>query len=174
MLGYMNMNKIKVVIITIIIIAFNIGCDQITKDYARKHLAGKGTIEVIGSIMVVRYAENDGAFLGMGSDIPQPFKTIILTVFPMVVIASAFFFVIFCRQLSIWELVFISCIIGGGISNLHDRIIYDGFVTDFLNFGIGRLRTGILNLADVSITFGAMFLLVTQYVKSRRTKKITG
>jgi len=70
------------------------------------------------------------------------------------------------------QIVCISTIIGGGISNIFDRILFGGFVTDFMNFGIGGLRTGILNFADMSITFGAILLIVVQYHKERKQKAI--
>jgi signal peptidase II len=34
-------------------------------------------------------------------------------------------------------------------------------VTDFLNLGIGPLRTGIFNVADVALTVGALALVFT-------------
>jgi signal peptidase II len=40
------------------------------------------------------------------------------------------------------------------LSNLIDRIAV-GSVIDFLNVGVGSLRTGIFNLADVAIMAGA-------------------
>ena len=40
--------------------------------------------------------------------------------------------------------------LAGGISNLVDRIAM-GSVIDFLNIGIGPVRTGIFNVADVAI-----------------------
>jgi signal peptidase II len=39
----------------------------------------------------------------------------------------------------------------GGIGNLIDRILRDGAVIDFMNLGIGPVRTGIFNVADVQI-----------------------
>ena len=41
-----------------------------------------------------------------------------------------------------------------------DRLLYDGRVTDFLNVGIGSLRTGIFNLADMAILAGALLLVL--------------
>jgi signal peptidase II len=52
---------------------------------------------------------------------------------------------------------------GGGISNLIDRLFYDGRVTDFLNIGIGSFRTGIFNLADMAILAGALLLILSRY-----------
>jgi len=55
---------------------------------------------------------------------------------------------------------------GGGISNLIDRLFYDGRVTDFLNIGIGSFRTGIFNLADMAILAGALLLILSRYAPS--------
>jgi signal peptidase II len=40
-----------------------------------------------------------------------------------------------------------------------DRIRFDGRVFDFLNVGIGGLRTGIFNVADVAIMAGGILAL---------------
>jgi signal peptidase II len=47
-------------------------------------------------------------------------------------------------------------IVGGGVSNLIDRLRYGGYVVDFLNVGIGSLRTGIFNVADMAIMAGVI------------------
>jgi signal peptidase II len=59
-------------------------------------------------------------------------------------------------------------VIGGGISNLLDRLIQDGGVTDFLSVGFGEFRTGIFNLADVYILLGSFIL--GYYIFSTPTK----
>jgi signal peptidase II len=53
----------------------------------------------------------------------------------------------------------VSLIIGGGFGNLLDRMLHRGAVVDFMNMGVGNLRTGIFNLADVAIVIGAGTLL---------------
>ena len=50
-------------------------------------------------------------------------------------------------------------VLGGGFSNLLDRMLKSGAVADFMNIGIGNVRTGIFNLADVAIMVGAGVLL---------------
>jgi signal peptidase II len=47
----------------------------------------------------------------------------------------------------------------GAAGNLIDRVSQNGLVTDFLNVGIGPLRTGIFNVADMAI-MGAVALLM--------------
>jgi signal peptidase II len=55
----------------------------------------------------------------------------------------------------------------GGASNLIDRI-YRGSVIDFMNVGIGGLRTGIFNVADLAIMLG-MALLIVAHFQPRQT-----
>ncbi len=83
------------------------------------------------------------------------------------VIIGAIIYLIWGRNLSIFQEICLSSIIGGGISNVVDRIFNNGYVTDFLNFGIGRIRTGILNFADMFITFGAILFLLSIYWNER-------
>jgi signal peptidase II len=52
--------------------------------------------------------------------------------------------------------------VAGGASNLVDRLT-SGAVVDFLNVGVGRLRTGIFNVADVAIMLGAGIIALTRY-----------
>jgi signal peptidase II len=49
-------------------------------------------------------------------------------------------------------------VIGGGIGNLWDRVAY-GSVTDFFQIKIGFFKTGIFNMADVSVSCGVLFIL---------------
>ena len=49
--------------------------------------------------------------------------------------------------------------VGGGFGNLIDRIFNEGRVIDFVNIGIGSLRTGLFNKADISITLGEVWFL---------------
>ena len=60
--------------------------------------------------------------------------------------------------------------VGGGMGNLIDRIAH-GAVVDFVSLGIGPLRTGIFNLADVAITIGLLLFLAAG---ARETANETG
>ncbi len=161
----------KVILLAVIIIFVNISFDQVTKEYARQNYKGRGTIQVVGDIFIIHYAENDGAFLSLGSDLEEPYKTLVLTILPTIFLFGFTFFILFFnKHLTMLQVACISTIIGGGISNIVDRILFGGYVTDFINFGIGGLRTGILNFADMSITFGAILLIFVQYYKEKKLK----
>ena len=53
----------------------------------------------------------------------------------------------------------------GGISNMIDRVL-SGAVIDFMNIGIGNLRTGIFNVADMAIMAG-LFLVVIAHLGAK-------
>jgi len=51
------------------------------------------------------------------------------------------------------------------VGNLIDRVIYGGAVVDFVSVGLGGLRTGIFNLADVAITTGVVLVAIRGWRK---------
>lgn len=70
----------------------------------------------------------------------------------------------------------LSCILGGAIGNLIDRMVY-GYVVDFLDFhwsGLSLLFTGghfpAFNLADSAITLGAACLILDELLRVRRSR----
>lgn len=167
------MTKIKSNSILTLVIIFNIAIDQISKYYARIYIQGQGIINVIGDFFILTYAENSGAFLSLGSNLPQPWKTLVLVLFPMIAIVAGILYLIFGKHVSFKQAVAIACIIGGGVGNVYDRAMHLGAVTDFLNFGFGNIRTGVLNFADLSITFGAIILFIFQYQEEKKLKDDT-
>ena len=60
-------------------------------------------------------------------------------------------------------------IIGGGLGNLIDRILNQGAVIDFMNIGIGPIRTGVFNVADLAILAG-IFIFAAFYAKKRHNQ----
>lgn len=58
-----------------------------------------------------------------------------------------------------WLRVGALLIVAGGASNLVDRVV-PGSVVDFVNVGVGSLRTGIFNIADVALVAGIAFMLL--------------
>ncbi|MBN2442822.1 MAG: signal peptidase II [Spirochaetales bacterium] len=162
--------RIMVIVLVVLTVMINIALDQGTKYLARENIKNHGRINVIHTFFILQYAENDGGFLGLGSGIPQPFKTIVLIIFPVIMVTGLLIYLIIGKNLTLLHIVSISCILGGGISNIYDRLAHNGFVTDFLNFGIGNIRTGILNVADLSITFGVIFLLIIHLIHEKKVK----
>ena len=67
------------------------------------------------------------------------------------------------------ELFGLGLVFAGGASNLADRIAH-GSVIDFMNVGLGSLRTGIFNVADVAIMAGVLVLVLTHWRAGREPR----
>ena len=158
-------------VLVLFIAGLNFTADRLTKIYALEHIRGEGTIRVVGDVFIMHYAENDGAFLGLGGNLPAPLKMFLLVLMPSVIVGLAVFYTAFHPSMPMSQLICLASVIGGGAGNLWDRIFNDGIVIDFLNFGIGNLRTGILNVADLSVTFGAVIFVILQLSADRKAGK---
>lgn len=146
-----------------------IGCDQGTKLVAKRLLQPDALISFAADTFRFQYAENRGAFLSLGSSLPEPLRHLIFTVLVGVFLFALLGYLLLNRNLAMRHVICLSLVCGGGLSNLIDRIAYDGHVVDFLNIGIGPLRTGIFNVADMAITAGAILLAFDSFKKTPQT-----
>ncbi|PSR12407.1 MAG: signal peptidase II [Bacteroidetes bacterium] len=151
-------NKWNRIVIVLVIMAANIGLDQWTKVWARQTLQYRPSRSYWDDFFRLVYVENKGAFLSLGSDLSEDVRMAILHFFPAVLLAVLTVYVMLSKALNKWQIVGMSFIVGGGISNVFDRILY-AQVTDFMNMGLFGLRTGIFNFADVSIMVGLAIML---------------
>ena len=163
------MKRIPKLVLIFGLIFANIGCDQVTKKMAREQIKAYETIEVIGEYLILTKTENTGAFLGMGSDFPPLVRTLLLLVLPLLVMVGVFVYLIRTKDLSKANIVGLSFIVGGGIGNLYDRIVY-GSVTDMIFIDLQFAHTGIFNLADVSVMVGTGLIVLDQFVFNRKSK----
>jgi signal peptidase II len=148
-------------IVLLVAIVATLGCDRITKQMAATTLAGLSSQSFLADTVRLEYVENAGGFLSLGADLPPGARTSVFTVgtgFGLLVLA------LFALRTSLreWPLVGLSLIVAGGASNWLDRVIR-GSVIDFLNVGVGSLRTGVFNVADVAIMLGAAITLVAVF-----------
>ena len=144
-------------LILLALILLNIGCDQLSKNLVRKHLDYHDQITFANEHVMLTKVENSGAFLSMGDEWSPVVKSLFLHFFPAMMMLGLIVWLF--RYRMDWGMAFgISCIIGGGIGNIFDRLMY-GSVTDFLYIHYGYLRTGVFNGADMSITFGALIII---------------
>jgi signal peptidase II len=149
------------VAMVILVIAAAFASDLTAKYFARAYLRGAGTVRVAGHLLLMTYAENDGAFLGLGHAWPRPLKLVVFSGLSAIVVAAAGMWAALNARLEDLQVFALSVITGGGLGNLVDRLTHDGRVTDFLNVGVGTLRSGVFNLADVYLLAGMILLLMT-------------
>jgi signal peptidase II len=144
----------------LVLVATTVGCDRVSKHYASRELAGEPRQSFLADTVRLEYAENTGAFLSFGDTWPQAARTGVFTIGTGLIlcgmVAAALRF-----QLSGPALVGLAFYFAGGVSNLLDRVMR-GSVIDFLNVGVGPLRTGIFNVADMAILLGVGIFLFTK------------
>lgn len=137
-----------------------IGCDRVTKHVATATLAGTPARSYLADTVRLTYSENTGGFLGLGAGLPPVARTALFTVGTGIALA-ALAFAALRRRWGALPLLGLTLFVAGGVSNWIDRVAH-GSVVDFLNLGIGPLRTGIFNVADVAIMAGAAIFLLEE------------
>lgn len=156
------MNKWTKICLFCVLAVCLIGCDRVTKDLAKTHLADKATISYFHDTIRLLYVENTGAAMSLGDNLPKKTSFWLLSMLPLAfLIMMAAYTIRRTQQMKLLKLISLSMIIAGGLGNVIDRILFDRHVTDFLNIGIGNIRTGIFNLADLYVSLGAILLVVS-------------
>ena len=162
--------SLKRIIVIATVILSAVACDQTTKHIARVSLTDAGSIRVLGNFFILTYAENQGAFLSLGSNWPLIVKQIVFLFLSSLVVIGASIYLLKDKKMGLFHTGILSLIIGGGIGNLIDRFFRSGYVTDFMNMGIGRVRTGIFNFADIFLLTGAALFVVTQLKREKKAE----
>jgi len=163
----MILTRLAIRVVVLLAIIATISCDRITKHVAVSTLAGNPGRSFLADTLRLQYAENAGAFLSLGAEWPAR------TRFAVFGVGNAF---LLCALVTTavrrrwpWPaLLGVALFATGGASNLLDRILY-GSVIDFVNVGIGPVRTGIFNVADMAVMLGALIVLWAGYRFDRHT-----
>ena len=150
------MNRILRWSLVLLVLATAVGCDQATKRLARQSLADAPPLTYLAGSLRLEYAENAGGFLSFGENLPDRVRFFLFI--PLVALILAGSLALTHRSTSAFQLWGLTLLAGGGAGNLIDRIAHDGRVVDFINLGLGSLRTGVFNLADVAVTAGVVLL----------------
>jgi len=137
-----------------------VGCDQATKRLALTLLPEGRRVSLLSDVVRLEHARNAGGFLGAGAGLGEGARgAIFLWGVALLTLAAAGAAV--SRRLPVQQALAWALVAGGGIGNLIDRATTGGWVLDFMNVGIGPLRTGIFNVADVAIMAGIGLILVS-------------
>lgn len=153
------MIKFYRLVLILVVVGCCVGVDQAVKGIARYSLASAGPCSVLGGLVIFEYAENPGAFMSLGAQWSAQVRTLTWVGIVGVMMVIGLFYLVRSNDFDLPQTVAMACVIGGGIGNLIDRLFNDGRVIDYMSLGIGRLRTGILNLADLFVTIGVVVLI---------------
>lgn len=166
------MARNKRVLILLLVLVSCMTVDQASKHFARVRLAGQQMQSFWADTFRLDYSENHGAFLGLGADWPEHWRTGVFTAVVVVLLTAFLFYLLNRPVLNTTAFVSGAFVVTGGFSNLIDRIFNNGAVIDFLNVGIGPLRTGIFNVADMAILFGSIiFAFSSGVMVEKKTEK---
>jgi signal peptidase II len=152
--------------VVFLLVAGTVGCDGVTKHLAAENLSGLPVQSFLADTIRLSYSENTGGFLSVGETLPAWGRTVLFTV----ATGAFLIFLVVVAWRSGWQqwrTVALSLFVAGGFSNWVDRL-GDGKVVDFLNIGIGGVRTGIFNVADVAIMVGVTLFLLAESKAAQR------
>lgn len=164
----MRRNTCLNIILTAVIAATVVVCDQLTKLWVISSLELGESRAVIPGILNWTYIRNEGAALGMLSDHRWVFM--VLSALLIVIIAL---FIILSKDISRMLVIVLAAILGGGIGNMIDRFAY-GYVVDFIDVKFLPFWKWIFNVADIFVTVGAILLAVVYIATELKHKKETG
>ena len=134
--------------------------DQISKYLVRHNLDLHATVPVVGDFFRLTYVENSGIVFGIKVGGALPLFTVLSSA------ATILILYYFYRERANHPGIRISLalVLGGAIGNLIDRLVF-GRVVDFLDFGLGKYRFFVFNIADSAVTVGVvLFLLLTTFI----------
>jgi signal peptidase II len=167
----MNRKGIVRGLIILLILIFDFGLDRISKIYIRNNF------RYYEEILPFKYnyhylitrTENTGAFLSLGDSLQNPWRFLLLTGMPAVALLAGLLYIIIKINLNKVSVLGIILVLGGGFGNLYDRWVYNS-VTDFMLIKYEWFKTGVFNVADVSIMAGVAILLISSFLDDRNSK----
>jgi signal peptidase II len=136
-----------------------VAADQLTKWIALSYLPHGRRFSFLGDVFRLEHARNLGGFLGAGAGLGAGARgAIFLWGVALVTIAATVGAL--SGRFPRWQGVGMALVAGGGAGNLIDRIRTGSYVVDFMNVGVGWLRTGVFNVADMAIMAGVGLMLL--------------
>lgn len=171
----MNKKGILRGLVILLILAVDLWLDRISKIYIRSNFRyGEDVFPFKGfDHFLITRTENTGAFLSLGDTLAEPWRFILLTLVPAIVLLAGLVYVLVKTKLNSLNALGIVLVLAGGIGNLYDRWVYHS-VTDFMLIKFSWAQTGVFNVADMSIMAGVGVLLVQSFISDRKVKKQRG
>jgi signal peptidase II len=159
------------IIVIALVIFLCIGCDQTTKTIAGRTLAVDKPVRLLGDVVHLQYSENYGAMLGLGAELPQETRFWLFTVFAGCALLGILAFTIVSGRLTPLNVISLSLVLGGGLSNLVDRVLKGGVIIDFVEITAGPFKTAIFNVADLTILAGLILLILSNLSLPSRSSR---
>ncbi len=160
---------IRKLLFPLVILPVVLVIDFVSKRWALEALADGRTLETLGGLMPLTLAFNKGAAFGLsvGDDSRWLFV-------PITFVALGLLIVLY-RQTEVKDtlrLAAISLVAAGALGNLYDRVRWSRGVVDFFGpVDLGFWDFPIFNVADISISCGAILLAMSFWAEERRERE---
>lgn len=160
----MKVLKDRKVLLKVILIAGIVAFDLLTKVFFKSVLAKTccGRFVIFEGLLEFVYVENTGASWGIFSN--HALELAIMSIIFLLVIIS---YDIVANERSLIYVASFVCIVGGGIGNLIDRLMF-GYVRDF----IGVAHWFVCNVADIFVTVGVILYLIFIIFEHKDKEKV--
>lgn len=132
--------------------------DQITKAAIISRFELYESYPVIKGFFNLVYVLNPGAAFGFLANASELFRSIFFIGITLAVLLMIVYYIIKVELENTFYVVSLTLIFAGAVGNLIDRIRF-GAVADFLDFYIHTWHWPAFNVADLSITLGAVLMI---------------
>ena len=151
--------------LTLTPIAVVLTLDVVTKAWVMNTFQLYEQASVIGDFFRFTYTHNPGAAFGINIGEHSRIFFLILSLVALGVLGAIYRGTPSSDRLRVLA---ISLVAAGALGNIWDRIRLEQGVVDFLDFGIGAHRFPVFNIADSSVTVGAVLLLISFWLEGRQ------
>ena len=144
--------------------------DQITKQLVVSQMQLYQSIEITPFFNLF-YVHNYGAAFSFLSDQPGWQRWFFTAVTSMVSLGIVFWLTRL-RASQRLLIAALTLVLAGALGNLYDRIMY-GYVIDFIDWYVGSYHWPAFNIADASISLGAVLLIIDTFINPETEKKVS-
>ncbi|MFA5321253.1 MAG: signal peptidase II [Smithella sp.] len=132
--------------------------DQITKAVIVKRFLLHESRPVIDGFLNIVYVMNPGAAFGFLANMSETFRYCFFTGITTTVVLLIIYYIVKSKSQNMLYITSMTLIFAGAVGNLIDRLRF-GAVVDFLDVYIGTAHWPAFNVADSSITVGAVLMI---------------
>jgi signal peptidase II len=143
-----------------------VAIDQLSKAWLVGLLPPGDRMEVVGDLVRIVHGQNDGAIFGLFRDQALLFGIVSVGVIGLIV----WYHAVSARNTVLS--IALGLLLGGAIGNMIDRFRL-GYVTDWIDIGLGDTRFYTFNVADSAVSVAVLLLLILAFWPSRESTKAT-
>lgn len=136
-----------------------VALDQVTKALVRQHVAVFDSRPVIDGFVDLVHVRNYGVAFGVLNDVDLPYKEWVTVLLALAALGGIALYMRHVPPEERTARIGLSLILGGALGNLIDRA-RQGYVVDFVDVYWGDWHFWAFNVADASITIGAILVFL--------------